>query len=770
MIPNRLPQELHPLWQEMDAYYRPMRGNVPEAERPEGIREAHKEIYRRISEFEAAGPERPAVLIKSQLHEIIAECFVPQLFRHTPFFFEMGLRTSENWGTPWSNPAAPAAWLMRRRLTPSAETRCIEALHLNSGDNPIPLWHGQTTGFDFDHHCIGTTRLLETGIDGLIADIEKRQTQPCDTDQAATLQAMAQSCRAVLRIAERFGRHAQQMLEHEREPQARGSLRSIVETCARIPAQAPRTFLEGLAMLWFLREVSASIEAIGISVIGHPDRQLIHLYRADIDAGRLTEAEARDLLARWLMVTDVKTFARERAWPETSTCLELGGCDVDGAFVWNDLTRLILEVHRDCDLINPKLNCRFNSDAPQDYLKLIATLTLDGHNHLALLNDDVLVPAQVRRGKSLEDARRYVNGGCQETMCEGVEHSAGAHYYFNLPEILALMLGTDKHDLEALPVEASDALPPALQPMDTFEELYQNVIAGIHRALSKGAEWRARSGGRTPGAHPCPWFSATLEGCIANAADYTSGGAKYNPSGICLVGLGTLVDALEAMRIAVYEEQWITLPELKRVLDANWEGAEPLRQRLLHHPRRYGRGAKQTDALAARVSRDITGIVHALPNERGDRFQASYFVYYAFKNTGIHTPATPDGRRHGDLLSQGVAPSRMTPVEALSDVFISLSRINFEDAPGNAVLDLQLPFGGSVSPEILVALMRNFARIGGPTLQFNCVSQEQLRDAQAHPESHQDLVVRISGLSACFVKLNTDVQDEIIDRTVLAQI
>ena len=41
-----------------------------------------------------------------------------------------------------------------------------------------------------------------------------------------------------------------------------------------------------------------------------------------------------------------------------------------------------------------------------------------------------------------------------------------------------------------------------------------------------------------------------------------------------------------------------------------------------------------------------------------------------------------------------------------------------------------------------------------------------LKDAQAHPERHRDLVVRVSGYCAYFTDLGSSIQDDIIARTV----
>ena len=181
----------------------------------------------------------------------------------------------------------------------------------------------------------------------------------------------------------------------------------------------------------------------------------------------------------------------------------------------------------------------------------------------------------------------------------------------------------------------------------------------------------------------------------------------------------------------------------------------------------FGHGHRDVDALAARLSGDLAAIARSLENERGAHFQSSLFVYYAFVRMGLATRATPDGRRNGDPLSQGAGPGRMNPPHSPTDIANSLSRVDFLDHPGNAVIDIQLPMGSEIEPQVLSAAVRTFALMGTPTVQFNCVSMDELKDAQVHPERHRDLQVRICGLSAYFVTLDRATQDEIIDRSVM---
>jgi len=263
--------------------------------------------------------------------------------------------------------------------------------------------------------------------------------------------------------------------------------------------------------------------------------------------------------------------------------------------------------------------------------------------------------------------------------------------------------------------------------------------------------------------HPCPFFSTTLAGCIENAIDYTQGGAKYNPSCIALVGLATVVDSLQAVRDAVFNRGWISLDDMRQALADDWKGHEELRQRIMHLPR-FGQGEPDVDALAARFADDLAKKIRSMPSERGGRLQPSFFVYYANEWFAPHVRALPNGRRSGEILTQGISPDRTTPDLCLTEVFLSLTRIDYRKFPGNAVLDVQLPTGDAMPVGALSATIRTFAKLGGPTLQLNCVSLDDMRDAQAHPERHQDLIVRICGLSARFVSLDKSLQDEIIGR------
>lgn len=62
-------------------------------------------------------------------------------------------------------------------------------------------------------------------------------------------------------------------------------------------------------------------------------------------------------------------------------------------------------------------------------------------------------------------------------------------------------------------------------------------------------------------------------------------------------------------------------------------------------------------------------------------------------------------------------------------------------------------------------MVRSYFKLDGHHIQFNVVTADTLREAQAKPEKFKDLIVRVAGYSDYFVDLTQELQNEIINRT-----
>ena len=261
---------------------------------------------------------------------------------------------------------------------------------------------------------------------------------------------------------------------------------------------------------------------------------------------------------------------------------------------------------------------------------------------------------------------------------------------------------------------------------------------------------------------PSPFFSAGLKDCLEKRRDYSGGGARYHPHGLPLASLAVLVDSLSAIRTLCFEKKLCTLPELLRAVRSDWNGFESLRRSALAAPR-YGK-SEECAQLAARILTDIASVISRYNAEHSEyHFQLGLYNYRDIIDWAEQTRATPDGRRRGDFLTQGLTPQRYSRSLNAPEILRMLQPLPLSDFPANSVLTLTLQRNG-MTPEILSAVIRNFP---GGMLQLNCLDHSELLDAMAHPERHGDLIVRLYGYSARFISLDGKMQEEFISRTIL---
>jgi formate C-acetyltransferase len=240
------------------------------------------------------------------------------------------------------------------------------------------------------------------------------------------------------------------------------------------------------------------------------------------------------------------------------------------------------------------------------------------------------------------------------------------------------------------------------------------------------------------------------------------------------VQIANVADSLAAVRKAVFEEKWISAQELLKALKEDFAGQEVLRQRLLNRVPKYGNDDDQVDQYARKWGDRYSRLVERYPTVRGGVYQPGFYTVSAHVPMGANVGATPDGRHAGTPLADGgLSPSAGRDKQGATAVLNSVGKINLELASNGTLLNMKfLPsfFEGKRALEKFVLLLRGFSRLKIPHVQFNVVSAETLRQAQAHPEEYRSLVVRVAGYSAYFTELDKALQDEIIRRTEFEEI
>ena len=307
-----------------------------------------------------------------------------------------------------------------------------------------------------------------------------------------------------------------------------------------------------------------------------------------------------------------------------------------------------------------------------------------------------------------------------------------------------------------------------LEEYETFEEVMAALKEEVSLAVTMATSTTNLIQAATPLISPNPLLSATVGDCIEKALDLTEGGAVYNSSAVCATGVADTADGLAALKKLVFEEGAVGREELAEALRNNFEGRERLRLMLLNRAPKFGNDDEYVDSIAAELVEHLATEVSKHGNPRGGRYILGIFSYGMYIGHGLVTGATPDGRKAGEFISPNFSPApgrdRKGPFAALK----STTRVNQMLTPNGTALDLTLhpsALRGPQGVEKLMGFLRALVELGGMQVQFNVADAAVLRAAQAEPEKHRNLTVRLWGFPAYFVRLPKEFQDHIIART-----
>lgn len=585
------------------------------------------------------------------------------------------------------------------------------------------------------------------------------------------LEAISISADALITLAERYSRLAREKAAEESDPLRRKELETIAEICSRVPAHAPRNFWEALQYYWFVHlGVITELNTWDSFNPGHLDQHLYPFYKQGLDEGTLTEDQARELLqCFWIKFNNhpappkVGVTAEESSTYTDFAQINTGGVYEDGSDAVNDVTYLILDVIEEMRLVQPSSSVQLSKKNPDRYLKRAAKIINTGFGQPSIFNTDVIVQELIRQGKTVQDARNGGSSGCVEVGAFGKENY-NLTGYFNMPKVFELTLnrGRDPRTGKTIGIDTGD--PIEFEDFDELMGAYRNQLEHFAKVKVRGSNVIERLWASYL---PTPFMSLLIDDCIASGTDYHDGGARYNTSYIQGVGLGTLTDAVTAVRFNVFDKKTVTMAELLDALAANFEGWEKTRLVLAERSPRYGNDDDYADDVMMQLFEAYFQAVDGRQNTKGGSYHINLLPTTCHIYFGSVVQATPDGRRAGEPLSEGVSPVQGADRHGPTAVLKSVGKMDHVRT-GGTLLNQKLTPGILDSDEGLnkfVDLVRSYFRMDGHHVQFNVVDAETLRAAQENPDKYRDLIVRVAGYSDYFCDLNEALQDEIIART-----
>ncbi len=583
--------------------------------------------------------------------------------------------------------------------------------------------------------------------------------------------AMMIAAEAVIRYANRHAEMLDQLAEEETESSRKRELLDMAAVCRRVPAFEPRTFHEALQYYWFVHiGVITELNPWDSFSPGRLDQHLYPFYKRDISEGRLTRERAVELLQTfWIKFNNhpappkVGVTARESNTYTDFALINTGGVKTDGSDAVNELSYMILDVVEEMRLLQPSSMIQVSRENPDEFIRRALKIIQTGFGQPSIFNTDAIFQELTRQGKSIEDARNGGASGCVESGAFGAECYILTGY-FNLVKILEITLndGQDPRTGKRIGLQTG-------KPLDfgTWDEL----LKAYEKQVNHFTEIKIR-GNRIIGdlyaeKMPAPFLSLLIDDCAEKGIDYNAGGARYNTSYIQGVGMGSITDCLTALRYHVFDRRRFTMNDVLSALETDFNGHTELLRQLIYETPKYGNDDDYADQHAQMVFEMFYNAVDGRPAPRGGVHRINLLPTTCHVYFGSVTGATPDGRKSGMPLSEGISPVQGADGKGPTAVIKTVSKIDHVRT-GGTLLNMKFTpsfFDSPKSVPALTSLVRAYFRLNGHHVQFNVVSADTLKDAQKHPERYRDLIVRVAGYSDYFNDLGEDLQNEIIRRT-----
>jgi pyruvate formate-lyase/glycerol dehydratase family glycyl radical enzyme len=585
------------------------------------------------------------------------------------------------------------------------------------------------------------------------------------------LKAMLICAKALIRFAARHAERAREMSLLETEPQRKAELERIASICSHVPAHAPRDFWEALQYYWFVHlGVTTELNPWDAFSPGKLDQHLYPFYQYGLKDGTLSREKAEELLqCLWIKFNNqpappkVGVTAAESSTYTDFAQINLGGLKVDGSDGVNEVTYLILDVIEEMRLLQPSASIQVSKKNPDRFIKRAARIIRTGFGQPSVFNSDLIVQELVRMGKSVVDARNGGSSGCVEVGAFGKENY-NLTGYFNLPKVLELTLNNGVDPSTGWRLGLATGEPTQWAAFGDLIDAYRVQLDHLVDIKVQGNNVIERLYALYM---PAPFLSLLIDDCITTGKDYHDGGARYNTTYIQGVGLGTMTDALSAMKYHVFDQQTLTMSELLTALQHGFSNHEHTRQMLLNKTPRYGNDDDYADEVMQSVFETYFEAVEGRPNTKTGRYHINLLPTTCHVYFGSVVGATPDGRMARTPLSEGISPVQGADRHGPTAVIKSASKMDHARTGGTLLNQKLSPrlLQEDAGLDKLVHLVRTYFRLDGHHIQFNVVDAATLRAAQQNPHKYRNLIVRVAGYSDYFCDLGEALQNEIIART-----
>lgn len=623
-------------------------------------------------------------------------------------------------------------------------------------------------------------KILTIGIRGYIEECQKNIDNliPQTMEEQAKVdfwKACIIQSQGLITYAHRMAEEAERLALECSDEKRKQELLTIAENCRVVPENPPQTFQQALQAVWFVHVyfyIEVCTTACGF---GRFDQYMWPFYKKDvIDEKNITRDEALEML-ECLYLKSCEVFEVRDNWYATAFAgypmwqiLVVGGQTRDGKDATNDLSYLCLEAADALQVKQPVMAVRVWEKTPEDLIKFGCKMIQEGQANPGFFSDDAAIKICLGkgRGSTIEEARDWTIVGCtQPAPGGGTTDGSPDAGYVNMGKMLEFVLhnGVDPATGKLMGLETGD--PRNFKNIEEFKDALKKQIIHHYGLIRTGYNLMQSI---HMNRYPVIFASMVTRGCVESGKSVQHGGAMYSTCGLYITGAANLADSIAAVEKCVFEDKDVTMDELIKACDTNFEGQERLRQLLLNKPEKYGNNSAHVDAIYKEMMHHIAETVQEWHDARG-----GYYAFGVDSQTmniphGQVTGALPDGRLAGEPFCDASSPMMGRDVNGPTATVKSVAGMTPADLHEGALYNLRFdPKGvqGEGGRNIIEGVIKTYFEDGGQHIQINVVDNETLKKAQETPEHYKGLMVRVAGYMAYFTELDKSAQDVIINRT-----
>lgn len=261
-----------------------------------------------------------------------------------------------------------------------------------------------------------------------------------------------------------------------------------------------------------------------------------------------------------------------------------------------------------------------------------------------------------------------------------------------------------------------------------------------------------------------------MHGPIERGLNCSNGGVDIMNLNIDGIALATVADSFAAIEQRIIKEKRISWARLFELLKTNYEGCESERL-MMKNIKRFGDPDSLAKFWAMKIKNYFVKQCKATPTPKHNlMIIPGLFSHGDVYMYGDLTPATPNGRKAGELISHSSEPdpgfamglNGFSP--SLKANAVALVQPGYgNSAPLHLDIDASM-IDGEDGINAIVALIHTHEQMGGTLINLNCISKEKLLKAHEDPSLFPDLIVRVTGYSALFASLSRKYRQQIVDR------